>query len=618
MKNKFLILIFLLLSNISFSQKLFNNVIEDTLSIEEFGNKVELENDLNKSEKLNNILIDEIIKRRKIKTVPLKIQLFYENAYLATLINKAYFANKKGDFKKEIAIYYKVLKNITTRTDPRYIGFTYSAIGMSFAEIKEYEKSIFYCKKSLYYLKKSNNASAISSIYNNLGQLYSRINRLEQALFYLKQSEIYGKDCENTSILGSTYNDMASVYYKKEDYVKAIESYEKGIQISTKAKDNFQLSILYFNSADAFQKIGNTQKFEAYKIKSFQFADSSKNLTVLKNAGKDLSQIFKNKNDFKKALFYFEKSNAAKDTLEKEDNKNAILKAEFKFDNEKKEAQIKALHQDKKIARLNNEKQKNLMLILSFLFISILSTICILFNRFKIKKQNEYLKSKLEEAEKTILAEKKASQSELKAFKSQMNPHFFYNALNTVQSYILTNDKKLAISYLSKFSILTRSILEMTEKESISIADEIKTLTLYLDIEKARFNEDFEYSIQIENIDDTELTKIPSMFLQPYVENAIKHGLLHKEGRKELKINFTIENQVIVIQIEDNGIGREKSMQLNAIKNKNHTSFATEAIQNRIDILNKMRAKPIQLTFTDKKNSYQHALGTVVNIEIPL
>jgi len=176
----------------------------------------------------------------------------------------------------------------------------------------------------------------------------------------------------------------------------------------------------------------------------------------------------------------------------------------------------------------------------------------------------------------------------------------------------------MAIGYLSKFSSLTRSILEMTEKETVSIAEEIKTLALYLDIEKARFNEDFEFEITTENIPDTEQTKIPSMFLQPFVENAVKHGLLHKEGTKKLTVHFSIKNEILEIKIADNGIGREKSGALNAIKNKNHKSFATEAMQNRIDILNRTRKKPIKLDYTDKKNTKEQAIGTVVNIEIPL
>jgi LytS/YehU family sensor histidine kinase len=267
---------------------------------------------------------------------------------------------------------------------------------------------------------------------------------------------------------------------------------------------------------------------------------------------------------------------------------------------------------------LTNEKQKNFLIIISLLFVSILFTVFVLFNRYKIKKQNESLKSKLEEAEKTILAEKKASLSELKAFKSQMNPHFFYNALNTIQSYILSNDKKLAISYLSKFSLLTRSILEMTEKESISVSEEIKTLALYLDIEKARFNEDFIYNITTANSEHLDMIQIPTLFLQPYVENAVKHGLLHKEGTKKLDIQFEIQSELLRITIDDNGIGRQKSAALNTIKNKHHTSFATNAMEHRIEILNKTKTNKITVQFVDKVNTAHQYIGTTVLIKIPL
>jgi len=418
--------------------------------------------------------------------------------------------------------------------------------------------------------------------------------------------------------LGTVYNHIASINYKKKEYSKAIENYKKAIRILTMNNNELQLSVVYSNTANVYEKIGNNKKFEEYQIKAFQYAESAYNLKGLQDIGEILYQFYKNKKEYNKALTYYEKSNQAKDTIEKSDNKNAILKAEFKFDNEKKLTQIKALIQEKNIATLNNQQQRNFILVLIFLFVSILATSYVLFKRFKIKKQNEYLKNKLQEAEKIIIAEKKAAQSELKAFKSQMNPHFFYNALNTVQSYILSNDKKLAIKYLSKFSILTRSILEMTEKEYISVNEEIKTLELYLDIEKARFNDDFEFNIRTNNINDLDQTKIPAMFLQPYVENAVKHGLLHKEGTKKLDIDFSYQNDTLFITVDDNGIGREKSNELNSIKNRNHKSFATDAMEHRIDILNKTRTKPMKINYIDKKNNKDSATGTAVLIEIPL
>ncbi|ESU21584.1 Two-component system sensor histidine kinase [Flavobacterium cauense R2A-7] len=229
----------------------------------------------------------------------------------------------------------------------------------------------------------------------------------------------------------------------------------------------------------------------------------------------------------------------------------------------------------------------------------------------KIEKRNQLVLDK-------INLEKNVNQAKLKAIKSQMNPHFFYNALNTLQSYILSNEKKQAVDYLSKFSNLTRTILEMTEKETVSVKEEIKTLKLYLDIEKARFEDDFSYTITTDTAIDTDNIKIPSMLLQPYVENAIKHGLLHKQGKKELKIAFNLNNDVLKITLDDNGIGRQKSTELNAIKNKNHNSFATAAMQNRIELLNQYTHKNISIFFIDKTNPLKQSLGTTVVFEIPL
>jgi len=229
----------------------------------------------------------------------------------------------------------------------------------------------------------------------------------------------------------------------------------------------------------------------------------------------------------------------------------------------------------------------------------------------KIKRNNQLVLDK-------INLEKNVNHAKLMAIKSQMNPHFFYNALNTLQSYILSNEKNNALNYLSKFSNLTRTILEMTGKDYITIKDEINTLTLYLDLEKARFEKDFTYSISLVPPFADDSIKIPTMLLQPYIENALKHGLLHKTGKKELKIIFEITDAFLKITIDDNGIGRLKSAALNRIKNKKHRSFATEATQNRINLLNQYTHRNITVNIIDKYNPIDQSLGTTVIFKIPL
>jgi LytS/YehU family sensor histidine kinase len=227
-----------------------------------------------------------------------------------------------------------------------------------------------------------------------------------------------------------------------------------------------------------------------------------------------------------------------------------------------------------------------------------------------LKKQNRLLSEKME-------LERNLNQSMLTSIKSQMNPHFFYNALNTIQSFIFSDDKRSATTYLSKFSKLTRMILEMSEKERITLAEEVVALKLYLEIEKARFSNDFEFSIVVDEQLDAELVRIPSMIVQPYVENAIKHGLLHSKQDKKLSILFEKTEQ-LQITIDDNGIGRKRSAELNQLRKDRHQPFSTEANQKRIELLNKGNKNPLGVHIIDKTDDQGRPVGTTVIIRIPI
>lgn len=269
---------------------------------------------------------------------------------------------------------------------------------------------------------------------------------------------------------------------------------------------------------------------------------------------------------------------------------------------------------DKNIIKYNFSIQKPFWESTIFILfsISLLATLFYFLYQSKLKKIQQKNQIELNR----ITLENNLNQSKLTAIKSQMNPHFFYNALNTIQSYILSNDKKEAIIYLNKFSSLTRTILELTEKNYLSINEEIKTIALYLDLEKARFFNDFNYSIFIDEEIDTESIKIPTMLLQPFIENAIKHGLLHLKGEKTIHIAFKKANNSLEISIDDNGIGRKRSEELNLNNRKDHISFATNAIEKRLEILNLNKTNKITVEYIDKYK-FDEPMGTTVIINIP-
>lgn len=235
-----------------------------------------------------------------------------------------------------------------------------------------------------------------------------------------------------------------------------------------------------------------------------------------------------------------------------------------------------------------------------------------LWYRYRLQRQQKENALILEKAN----LEKDLRQSMLSSIKSQMNPHFLFNALNTIQSYIISEDKKNASAYLSKFSKLTRRILEMSEKESILLQEELDALLLYIELEKMRFDE-LHYFIEIAPNVQASAIRIPSMIIQPYVENAIKHGLMHRHGSRHLYLRFDVYENQLRIQIEDNGVGRKRSSELNAIRKQNHQSFSTDANLKRIELLN-YEKNHIAVNYTDKMDTEGNPQGTLVTIQIPL
>jgi len=225
------------------------------------------------------------------------------------------------------------------------------------------------------------------------------------------------------------------------------------------------------------------------------------------------------------------------------------------------------------------------------------------------------------EAEKREAALREArlqqTESELKAIKAQMNPHFIFNALNSIQEIFFLGDKRLANKHLSRFSQLMRSILKASGKKAITLQEEIEMLTEYLTLEALRFGQSFSFSITLTDEIDPYTLDVPPMIIQPFVENSVKHGLLHKEGDQQLSIHIQLKNDdLLQVIIQDNGVGRAASANIN--KHRSHQSFATSATQKRFDMLNLDRERQFGFTYTDLQLETGEASGTLVVIDIPI
>ncbi|MBC7864878.1 MAG: histidine kinase, partial [Bacteroidia bacterium] len=208
--------------------------------------------------------------------------------------------------------------------------------------------------------------------------------------------------------------------------------------------------------------------------------------------------------------------------------------------------------------------------------------------------------------------------AELKALRTQMSPHFVFNAINSVQHFITSNDPDSSQRYLSKFAKLIRYVVDNSKPGAIPLERELEAITLFMDIEALRFENRFEYEIIIDKKIDQGFVHIPSMLIQPYIENAIWHGLMHKKGKGKITVSIQLTDGFIKCTIEDNGVGRKKSLEFKSNQNfRAHKSVGMTITQERLEIINALNNSRLSVSITDLEDKEGTSCGTRVELFIP-
>ncbi len=212
----------------------------------------------------------------------------------------------------------------------------------------------------------------------------------------------------------------------------------------------------------------------------------------------------------------------------------------------------------------------------------------------------------------------KLAEAEIAALRSQMNPHFIFNSLSSINNFMLNNDSQQASFYLTKFARLIRLVLENSRTEKVLLANELHALELYLEMEALRFKEKLTYVIQIDPSVSPDFIEIPPLLLQPYVENAIWHGLMHKKQGGTVTINIhQIEENLLHISITDDGIGRERAEELKSRSATREKSFGMQITSERLNAINTIFKTQTRITVEDLTDTEGSACGTKINLMIP-
>ncbi len=202
--------------------------------------------------------------------------------------------------------------------------------------------------------------------------------------------------------------------------------------------------------------------------------------------------------------------------------------------------------------------------------------------------------------------------------RQQMNPHFIFNTLNSIQYYMYQHDTLATNNYLTKFSSLMRKVLDNSQHTSVPLRDELDALNLYLELECLRFKDKFEFRITVDDEIDPLMYKVPTMLIQPYVENSICHGLIPWKGRALYILTLNLQTEHLVCTIEDNGIGREAASEIKKMRETNHNSLGTRITTSRLELVNALYGTSLNTIYTDLKNEKGEADGTRVEIHIPI
>ncbi|WP_299125077.1 histidine kinase [uncultured Tenacibaculum sp.] len=523
-----------------------------------------------------------------------------DNKVLLLLAKTELLALKNGDAKRN---YKKVLKGKLSKYD-RLLA--YEGLGDTHKNLLEFNKAIDNYKSALKIAQENQIKSKITDLNARLAEVYVELGEEKKADSLFKNSLDYAYDNA-----GRTFNSL-KVQQKVADYYNQAQRYDDEIDLRKESLKNAKNIIVNeedkesqvdsITSQKINYKIGNAYILKEeyneaipYLKKSIEEADKNEDIIIQKDATRKLSEVLESVGNNKGALEAYQSYVKLVDTLYS--RKEQEIQQIKRFGRRIAESQnrISSLEKDKELAdnkidlaykdqQLTQESNKRQELIIYSLIAGILLMCLLAYFMHRTNKEQKLANN--------LLA--------LKSMRSQMNPHFIFNALNSVNNFIAVNDERSANRYLSEFSVLMRSVLENSDEDFIPLTKEIELLELYVKLEHNRFKDKFEYLISVDEKIKLDTYTIPPMLLQPYIENAIWHGLRYKKEKGNLVISMNqYDEQSIVITIQDDGVGRKKSKEMKTKHQLKQKSKGMSTIQNRIAILNDMYKDRIAVSISD-------------------
>ncbi|WP_226789258.1 tetratricopeptide repeat protein [Polaribacter reichenbachii] len=501
---------------------------------------------------------------------------------------------------------HEALKLAETVAEPnlglrRSIAVSLNSMGNIYLLLKQYDLAIERFKKSQEIEKSINNELGLAINYQNIGYAKDAQGKTEEALSYFQKSLAINNKVNNTFGQIICKSSIANMYIKQGNPNKAIELLKVNLVTAEKLGNKKYLSYEYLNLGWAQSKLGLYSKAEKNLNIGLNIAKEYNLSSSLSYAYSHLSELYESKNDYETALKFYKLSDEFEKKISNERTIQYVNDLIIKYDSERQDNEIKNLAKQNEIAQLQLIKNRNIWVIVLGSFISVISILYFLYRQRLLQNQKRIL---------TL---------EQDVLRTQMNPHFIFNALNSIKHYIINNEQKNAVRYLNKFSKLVRKILESSTLKEVSLQEELETMDLYMNIENIRFSNEIDYTINVDESLNLSKIKVPPLVLQPFLENALWHGLSSKKGDKKIILSvFKPSDDFIQIDIEDNGIGRTASAKIKSEKVINRKSIGIDLTKERLQNFIKDFQNPFSLIFDDLFDDKKNPKGTKVALKIPI
>jgi len=514
----------------------------------------------------------------------------------------------QGNYEKAMGQYYRLLAIEERANNSQKIASVLNAIGAAYKKLNKFQEGISAYRQANKIFKAADLKVDYAMGLSNMANIFALQELYDSAKLAYKEALAIFYDFKNPIFIATTLGNLGNLYETRNNYDSALVYHQRALAIWRQNTRKSSLANSLNNNGKSFLKLKNYKAADSHLMEAMQIARDIKAKPLLVDIYSNINTLHLEKKDFEKAYHYYSLSNHIKDSLFNETNTKQINELQTKFETAKKDQQITVLAKEKERQGTINKAYAA-----GLVFTVLLGGVLFYANRQRTLVTEKNTQVKESDFKRQV------SELEMKALRAQINPHFLFNCITAINLMIRKGETENACTYLAKFSRLVRLILENAEESAVTLESEIALMEAYIQLEELRFLRKVEYNISIHESIRPESTYLPSMVIQPVIENAIWHGIVHKENDAPGMISVTVSQNTdeLLCTVEDNGVGRERAKALRDKSLMNNKSLGMKITEERLRLLSRNRSSHF-IEITDLKDSNSHPSGTRVVLHIPI